>query len=271
MQSDEEHTPPAARTGNRRGGCVRRPACLDHDVESDSIAQLEQELGEVVPRRIRDLLGSERGGSCQPLVVDVDRDDAAVLRTARCAGDDERADAAHSDHGDKVVRTLPDSGEGVQGHGERLRHGSRVVVACVGHGATDVGGRRHILREPAVDLKPERPVLGAEVRPVAEAPAAASARDSRTGNDPLAPLERGDVLAEVDHPPHELVPENHPGSTENRTVIPFRSVRAADSRAGHLEDDFACGRRRVGDGLDPDIARAVEDSRSHPLNTRSGP
>ena len=126
-------------------------------------------------------------------------------------------------------------------------------------------------REPAVDLKPERPVLGAQVRPVAEAPAAAPTRDPRTRDDPLASLEGGDVLADVDHAPHELVPEYHPGSAENRAVIPFRSVRAADRGATHLEDDFACGWRRVGDGLDADIARSVEDSRSHPLNTRSGP
>ena len=82
VQSDEKYASPAARTGDCRGGCVSRPAGLDHDVESDPVAQLEQEFGQVVPRRVRDLLRSERGRRCQSFVIDVDRDNAAVLCTA---------------------------------------------------------------------------------------------------------------------------------------------------------------------------------------------
>ncbi len=122
----------------------------------------------------------------------------------------------------------------MQGHGEWLGHGSGVVVACLGDGAADARGRCHVLGKSAVDLKPERAVLGAQVGATDAAPATAATRDSRSRDDPVTDSECGDVLAELDHTTHELVSENHAGSTEDRAVIPFRSVGATDRGACHL-------------------------------------
>jgi hypothetical protein len=47
-------------------------------------------------------------------------------------------------------------------------------------------------------------------------------------------MEGGDVLAEFDHTPHELVSEDHTGPTEDRAVIPFCGVGATDRGACHL-------------------------------------
>ena len=83
VQADEQHASAAARARDRRGRRVRRAARLDHDVESDAVAELEQELGEVVAgRRSTASLRSERRRRGQPLGVDVDRDDASVRRRA---------------------------------------------------------------------------------------------------------------------------------------------------------------------------------------------
>ena len=78
MQADEEHASPAARPGNRSGGCVGRAAGLDDDIESDTVAEFEQQLGQVVSGRVCGLLSPERRCCGQPLVVDVYCDDTSV-------------------------------------------------------------------------------------------------------------------------------------------------------------------------------------------------
>ena len=78
VQADEEHAAAAARAGDRRGRREGRAAGLDHDVESDAVGELEQQLGEVAAGRRRRLVRTERGRRRQPVGVDVDRDDAPV-------------------------------------------------------------------------------------------------------------------------------------------------------------------------------------------------
>ena len=137
VQADEQHPSSAPRAGDRRRRRVRRAARLDHDVEADAVAELEQQLGEISAGGVRGLVRAERRRGGQPLVVDVDRDDLALGRAARGARDDERADPAGSDHRDGIVRALRDARERVEGDGQRLRHRRRVVVARVGDGAAD--------------------------------------------------------------------------------------------------------------------------------------
>ena len=160
----------------------------------------------------------------------------------------------------------------MEGDGEGLGHRCRVVLACVGNGVADRRRRRHVLGEAAVDLEAERAVLGAQVRSMAEAPPTATARDSRARDDPVADAQSRDVIAESDDPPDELVSEDDARSAENGPVVPFRGVRATDRGTGHLEHDLSGRRRdRVGDVLDADVVRPVEDGRPHAISTRSGP
>ena len=196
----------------------------------------------------------------------------ALRQRAGRARHEERADAARADHGDGVGRSLRDPGERVERDGERLRHRRRVVVALPRNRVADRRRRRHVLGEPAVHLKPERPVLGTQVRPSSQAPGTAATRDPGPGDDPVADAQGRDLIADPDDTPHELVPEDHAGAAEDGAVIPFRGVRAADRRAGHLEHDLRRSRLgRFGNALDPDVTRPVEDGRLHGISTRSGP
>jgi hypothetical protein len=188
------------------------------------------------------------------------------------AGDDEGADPASTDDRDVLLGTLRDTGESVEGDRERLSHRSRIVVASVRHGAADRGRRRHVFREPAIDLQSERAVLGTEIGPVGEAPAAATAGDPGTGNDPVTSPKRRHLAACVDHPTHELVPQNDTRAAENRAMVPFGRVGAADRAADDLEQNLVGSCRvRFPDAFDPDVPRAVEDGSPQRLNTRSAP
>ena len=97
-----------------------------------------------------------------------------------------------------------------------------------------------------------------------------AARDPGAGDDTVADPE-GRLLAASDDASDELVTEDDPRPTENRTVIPFRSVRSADRSAENLEHDVVADWSDwIGDALDPNVARPVEDSRFH-LSTGSEP
>ena len=275
VQADEEHPSSAARAGDRRGGRVRRAARLDHDVEADAVAELEQQLGQVVARR-------RSPSRCAPSADAVASRSSSMsiattrpsVRAARCARDDERADAAGADHRDGVVRTAARRG--------RARAGRRRAAASWPPRRRRTRRGRRGRSPPATSrTRPaRRRPAGPSVRYSAHRfvrPREAPARSDRTRSPhPRRPgRRRGRPVTSspsVDDAPDELVPEHDARAAEDRAVIPLRGVRAADRRADHLEHDLVRrGRGRVGDVLDADVVRPVEDGRPHALSTRSGP
>jgi len=108
VQPEEEHPTPTPHADGRRRRRVSRSACLDHDVEPDAVRELLQQARELLPRRVDHLVGTQRGGGDEPLRVDVDGDHTSVDHSTRSARDDEGADAANADDGDRLLRSLRD-------------------------------------------------------------------------------------------------------------------------------------------------------------------
>jgi hypothetical protein len=100
-------------------------------------------------------------------------------------------------------------------------------------------GENDELREPAVHLETERPILGAQVRPAVEAPATVATRDPGTGDHTIANLHVAHVLAGGDDSPNKLMAENHARPTENRPMVPLGRVCPADRSADDLEQNLA--------------------------------
>ena len=142
----------------------------------------------------------------------------------------------------------------------------------VGHEPADRRRRGHELREAAVDLQAERPISGAKVCPPAETPRAPPARDAGTRHDAIAHPHVGDIVCDCRDAPDKLVAEHDSRRTEDRAVVPFRRIGAADRGTEHLYDHLACsGIRPIGDALDPNVSRTVENRCLHTLSTRSAP
>ena len=154
---------------------------------------------------------------------------------------------------------------------QRLGHRGRIVVALARDMATDGGWRDDELREPAVHLQAERPILGAQVRTAVAAPPTVTARDPGAGDHAVTDPQVAHVFSGRDDAPHKLMPEHHAWPTENRSMVPLSRVCPADRSANHLEQNLApnwrCGFRHV---LNANVTWAVEDGRSHGISTRSG-
>ena len=71
---------------------------------------------------------------------------------------------------------------------QRLSHRGRIVVALARDMATDGGWRDDELREPAVDLEAERPILSAQVRTAVAAPPTVTTRDAGAGDHAITDL-----------------------------------------------------------------------------------
>jgi hypothetical protein len=152
-----------------------------------------------------------------------------------------------------------------------LRHRRSVVVALAGDVAADRGWRYDKLRKTAVHLEAKRPILGTKVGAAFAAPTTPAARNPRTRDHPISHLEVRRTVAGRDDPSNELMTENHAGPTKDWPVVPLRRVGPADRRADYLEQKLASiGRRGLWHLLYANVARSVEDGRSHRVSTRSG-
>lgn len=251
---------------------MRSSARLDDDVETDTVCQLEEELSQLAFTRVDRLVGSQSRGCMKAIVVDVDGHDSPLLRSARGGRDDERTDAAGTDHRDGIIGAHTDARHRVKRDSEWLRHGGRVVVAGFRDAPADARRRSHELGEASIHLQTERSILSTEVGSTEQAPAALAARDARAGYNAIADVESYNVASALDHLADKLMPKDDARPAKDRSVIPLRRVSTANGGAHDLEDDLivarSCGIRDV---LDLYVAWPVEDRGPHALNTRSEP
>ena len=108
---------------------------------------------------------------------------------------------------------------------------------------------------------------------LAEAPPAATARDSRARDDPVADAQRRRRHRRVRRRARRTrVRGRRPGGRERvRDPIPRRPCRRSPRGSPRARPLPAAGATRVRDVLDPDVVRPVEDGRPHAISTRSGP
>src|SRR5262249_59349850 len=175
-----------------------------------------------------------------------------------------------------VVAALdPASPQRVNGDRHGLRKRRRLSIQPV-VADVDAGRRRDgaELREGCMPLQPDRRVLRAEIRAARSTLEASSAGDAGSAGDARAELEGLGAGPSSDDAAGELVPWNErstvPGHRVplNRvgpwSVHELAGIGPADACRLDLEEELTRVRRRVRSILEPDVAGAVVDGRSHP-------
>ncbi len=102
MEADKQDAPTAASASERTRRRMRCSARLYDDIEPFAITDLKQQLSKIVACRVNDLSRPEGRRGRQALVVDVNGDDTSAAIATRGAGDEERANTAHTDHGQSL-------------------------------------------------------------------------------------------------------------------------------------------------------------------------
>src|SRR3954452_5522725 len=220
--------------------------------------------GAVAVARVERLPRAQSARRREAVRVDVDGDQPARL-AGRGPRHDERADPAGADDHAGLPRRQPRAADRVQRHRERLRHGGRVVGHRVRDRAADRRRRDDVLGQPAVDLQPQRPVGGAQIRAPGFTPLARPARDARPRHDARAGPQL-DIGSTSDNAAGELVPEHDGRAAQDRALGQLGGIGGAERRPRHLDHHLAGTRRaRVRARLDPDVARAPVHRRVHAL------
>ena len=224
----------------------------------------------LVARRLPgiDRLGSQLLGPGQPLGHHVDGQDAR------------RAEQSGALHGHDADGTEPDDDDGgprsddgtqrahVAG-GQDVGQQHRVFVGhALGDGQGEEVGERHGhglgLTAGEVGDGAERGGLAglADVGLPGQAGPADTAADDARDEHPVARPVRAHVRADLGHRADGLVTE--PDARPGRRVVVQVQIRAADGGALDRDDDARrSGQHRVGHVLDADVARTLEDGRSH--------
>src|ERR1700729_3790336 len=106
--------------------------------------------------------------------------------------------------------------------------------------------------------------MRAQVGASGAAPVALAAGDARSAHDAIADVQRAGLRPGSNDVADELVAEDHGGLRQQRPVRPLRRIGATDRGPRHSDDHVGAGRvRRLGDGLDADVARSSVDGSFH--------
>jgi len=145
--------------------------------------------------------------------------------------------------------------------GERLGHRSDVPLDPVGDAVQVRHRRRNARCEAAVDVRAERPPLGAQVRPprMAERTRAAR-REERLRHDARPAPVAVHILPHVGNHAGDLVAHRHRRHRRVLAVVDVQ-VGAADPGAGHLDDDMPRQCARLGPLGERDVAGAERELR----------
>jgi hypothetical protein len=129
--------------------------------------------------------------------------------------------------------------------------------------------RPRVLREAAAGRHAEHRQVGAELRLPAPARHAGVAALDRIDRDPVAlgqSVGAGE-LAHLGHPARELVTQDQRplsiGGPDRALAVVVLDVGAAESAGRNLDEHLVVGDLGLGDVLDPQVVRLVEDCCSH--------
>ncbi len=255
----------AARRGHRDGELPRLRAAdrLDHEVGAAALGELAHPLGVRWPARRLDRLGrAEAARRGEPLGVGVEHDRLGAGRgEQRALHQPERARAEHR-------RAVAGARATTSSAWTTQASGSASAAACRSSPSgtrcrlrsTIRGGIEHLLGEAAQQVQ--------QVLAQALVPAGARAADPAgrrvAAEHAVAGGDGGDAGADRVDDARELVPEpRRVGRDRGVAAEHGLHVGAAAERRADAEHDLAAPRRRLGDGVDAQVARRVQDRGPH--------
>ncbi len=176
------------------------------------------------------------------------------------------ADRAQAEDEDVLAPLDPDLVLAVDDGVERLDEGATLdgrgrVELDDATGPDPVSGHREALGHPAGQVVAEDAPAGTEVRMASPARSAREARRARAHRDRRARRERRNVR--LDDDARDLVPGDLRATEPWAAVPPRPDVRSADADGERPQDQSTGRQGRLGDVVEPQIARAVEDDRLH--------